>query len=611
MEIEKLATAAIEDSISKTDTMNSFINTGDKEPSWDGNIYIYANNKKSKDDIKKVPVQVKGKKCNKQDKETIKYSVEVTHLKNYLIDGGVMFFVVYIDDTGNRKQIYYSELLPIRLRLLLKEIGEQKYKSIELKKFPEDNNEKTAIFLNFYNNMKKQTSFVKAKLFSEEELMKKGILEGITTTILSYGTSPKSIRDIIFQSDVYLYAKIKGTDVQQPLEKIPLDLHLFEDENVEVSVKGKKYYDCFRRIITKKHTKIIIGKSLFITIEDINRPPRFDFKPTNILKDALVDLPFILDAIEHKQMEIAGLPIYFSCIQGGSSKNTIQTLKDNLNVCKRVNSLFDILSLDKNYDLTNFAPKDWKIANTLVDALVDEKPITGLKEDIPYITWVKFIYTKIALVFRPGGSKGTYYITDYFKDVSFKVYNVYGDVEKPTSKFATLIANVFLEFCNVNYEEIIKSFLQYSDEPHCFDEANNVLLEMILAYDRSKDTRMDILNYAKQFADVIDKNIAKGDNIWISKLNMFQIEKRFNALTKEQRKELVGIEKDITLDNKNYENMIKLGVNLLLENQEMAEYYFERLDEETKKNCKEFPIFRFWKDTTEDDNNGQNENGNA
>ena len=35
MEIEKLATSAVKESISLTDVLSPFINDGDKEPSWD------------------------------------------------------------------------------------------------------------------------------------------------------------------------------------------------------------------------------------------------------------------------------------------------------------------------------------------------------------------------------------------------------------------------------------------------------------------------------------------------------------------------------------------------------------------------------------------------
>ena len=52
MNIEKLATSAVIESISLTDVLDPFVNDGDKEPSWDGNVYIYADKRKTKKGIK-------------------------------------------------------------------------------------------------------------------------------------------------------------------------------------------------------------------------------------------------------------------------------------------------------------------------------------------------------------------------------------------------------------------------------------------------------------------------------------------------------------------------------------------------------------------------------
>ena len=90
MDLEKIATASVKTSISITDELSPFINEGDKEPSWDGNIYIYANKDKRKESIKKVPVQVKGKQSDDFSLDTIKYPVTVVDLENYLNDGGIV-----------------------------------------------------------------------------------------------------------------------------------------------------------------------------------------------------------------------------------------------------------------------------------------------------------------------------------------------------------------------------------------------------------------------------------------------------------------------------------------------------------------------------------------
>ena len=51
MDLEKLATSAIEKEIAKTDLLSSFINSGDKEPCWDGHIYIHEDKNKTKKNI--------------------------------------------------------------------------------------------------------------------------------------------------------------------------------------------------------------------------------------------------------------------------------------------------------------------------------------------------------------------------------------------------------------------------------------------------------------------------------------------------------------------------------------------------------------------------------
>ena len=52
MNIESMAVSAVQNAISKTDYLGEQISKGDKEPSWDGSIYVYntpADNHKKED----------------------------------------------------------------------------------------------------------------------------------------------------------------------------------------------------------------------------------------------------------------------------------------------------------------------------------------------------------------------------------------------------------------------------------------------------------------------------------------------------------------------------------------------------------------------------------
>lgn len=81
MDTEVIATSELKRSLAMTDRLSPFINEHDKEPTWDGNIYIYSDSSKKKENIKKVPIQIKGKKEQDLSKKTITFSVDTADLK--------------------------------------------------------------------------------------------------------------------------------------------------------------------------------------------------------------------------------------------------------------------------------------------------------------------------------------------------------------------------------------------------------------------------------------------------------------------------------------------------------------------------------------------------
>jgi len=103
MDIEILATSAVKDRLALCDGLYSYVNEREKEPSFDGNIYVYPKGTNRKElQIGRVPVQIKGEsKRILGGKTTYKHSAEISDLKIYLKDGGVIYFVVVINDEGN------------------------------------------------------------------------------------------------------------------------------------------------------------------------------------------------------------------------------------------------------------------------------------------------------------------------------------------------------------------------------------------------------------------------------------------------------------------------------------------------------------------------------
>ena len=589
MDLEKIATASVKTSISITDELSSFINDGDKEPSWDGNIYIYANKDKRKESIKKVPVQVKGKQSDDFSLDTIKYPVTVVDLENYLNDGGGVFFVVYISKDGRDTKIYYSCLLPVKIRNILdRNIKKNKKLIIEFNSFPEDNAEKVSLFLNFYDHMKKQTSFAKTTLHSLDELEKQGVLEGVTFYANNYGKSNINNYNLLFEDEIYMYAHIKGSAVPQPLLDMPLDLHIAENVETEIGVNGKVYYTGFQRIRSKDKAVLTIGKSVTISIEKKKQSLTIKFAPTSNLKYSVIDFEFILALYKYNQFEMMGhtLPLDPNRLFDGDKARKLQ---ENLEFRKNLIKVLNIFQLDTDVDINSFSKDDSRHSNLFIKGLVKNEPVDGLKEGLPFALRLNYLGSKVIIGLEKEEQPGTYRIYDYLgKPVKLWYRDDTG--EGRTSRYDFLDVDDFLKIPNIDYRDVLQSYKDILDE-NIYVRANWVLLKLLLAYDKSEDKRKDILDAAYSFAEwLCNTNICEETLELISrKLNFYQVLKRQGSLAKEQKEDLFNI-----ADNQQQNKMIRVGAYLLLDNQLAAERLFDELDTDVKQEFQMFPIFRFW-----------------
>lgn len=265
--IEILSVNAVKNSIVMCDYLSQFISENDKEPSWDGAVYIYGDKSKTKDKLKgRMPVQVKGTECSDFSKDEITFSMSTVDLRNYLYDGGCVLFVVYIGNCGLTNKIYYAELTPIKLRQLLTEAGDQGSKVVPLKTFPYDNNRKATIFLNCLQNCQKQASFTEGKLLSLKELGKQGLLENLVIPFSGVGIDDPQMA--LVSNEVYLYAHVKGSSVPQPLEMIPVDLHTQQTIDALITVDGRVFYTSYN--VTKSADKVVFRYGDSLTMPQSN-----------------------------------------------------------------------------------------------------------------------------------------------------------------------------------------------------------------------------------------------------------------------------------------------------------------------------------------------------
>lgn len=587
--IETLSVNAVRDSIVVSDFLDQFIADNDKEPSWDGYVYIYSDKSKKKDKLKgRLPVQIKGTENNDFSKDEISFSVSTVDLNNYLNDGGIVFFVVYIGHNGLTNKIYYSELTPIKLRIYLEEAKGQKSKRIKLKKFPTDPKEKAIIFFQCLKNCQCQASFSNSHLLSLEELEKQGVLEGITVPFSTVkGLDPKTA---FFKNEVYIYANVKGSAIPQPLEIIPQNIMTKEEKDATITVGDRLFYTTVSVIQDAETVTKVIGESFSIKSNKNDGRYKINYKNSKKMRILAKDLDFMISCIEAGCFQWDGLELPLNFKDADFSNFNVEEEKTRLKNIKKIVSLLDLLGCKKDLEIDSLIDKDWKNLDCLVKALIDKEPIQHLRTDLPSITCIKIGKLKFILYFQKVNSNDdTYNIFDFFKTDISLIYDNGSGEKLPISQYVILHADDFLNLDNIRYDVLLPSFQKTKQYKETVIWANAFLLELLKAFDKD-NSKKDILSTARAFSNWILESSDEVLPYDLKILNKLQIEKRNRVLTKDEEKELL----QIIEDPKTSED-IMVGAYLLLDQQAAAELHFERLEIPLKENFKTYPIFHFWK----------------
>ena len=587
--IETISVNAVRNGIVTSPFLDQFIADNDKEPSWDGNVYIYEDTSKKKNKLKgRLPVQVKGKVNDDFSSDEISYSIEVSDLKNYLYDGGAVLFVVCINNAGTATQIYYSELTPLKLRFLLDEAENQKTKTVKLKKFPEDGNKKATIFLNCLQNCKKQSSFTDAKLYSLDELEKSGLLEGLTIPLAGAGVFDP--QKLLLTSEAYLYAHIKGSTIPQPVELL-LNMIFTEEEIVkDVIIDDVTYYTKYHVIKSVEKTTVRF-ESFLITFENDKIGYKINYKDSSKIRVLAVDLGFLLSYIEKGYFQTGGVRFPFDSTGANFKNFDIDKEYNRLLFAQRSVKVLDMLGCREDLDLSTLSEEDIRNLIRLAVAFIDKKPISGLNPDLSPVLLMSIGDLKFALVFRKREKPGEYSVFDFFRSDFNVIYEDSNGEMIPTSQYSILHADDLLKIQNIQPELFLPSFQKVEAEDK-YTRANWFLLELLEAYDKSNDTRKDLLKAASELSRWLCDTPEKYLDYHIKYLNRYQVLKRERGLNIDEITELWKIAEDSITDD-----VYKLGAYLLLEQRIPAEHYFSKLSEEIQNEFRKYPIFRYFKIT--------------
>lgn len=600
MELEKLATSAVIAELSKTDCLSSFINSGDKEPCWDGNIYIHENKSRTKKNIKRVATQVKGKAVNPNKvKRTINYPISYDDLQAYMMNGGTLFFVVYLDEkTGNALQIYYADLLPIKIKEITK-LNKTKY-SVKCRKFPLDNLQKTELLLNFYDNAQKQASFAGKDLPTVEQLSKEGVLESLSIHYTSFGNydSKNAFPKMLDGKSLTIYANIKGGTAPIPVEYYEAVTHVtMTNKNTSpISVNGRLYYVGFSVVTTAANVELHIGSSVRIIFPNTGKtdtPVSVSIKVRikGTLSEQITAIEFVIAMIEHGSFCIGMSEIPSKFPQEELDRINAVAFPEILKGYKRAKEVLDSMNIKKDLNISECTDADIDNLNLLIGTIGDHKLARENPNAPAQVTTLKIANLTLAIVYLEN-EKGGYNVWDYFGN-HFCVTWCENSEERRISQFSTMVADDFLKFDNLNLDTIIKDYKIIEPNDWIFELGNATMLEMLKAYDQKPS--VELLDAAKKMLEWMLEN-PEYITAEVNLLNKLQIALRERKLTFNEKSELYTIIANTS------DEFIKIGAFLLLDEQDEAKLMLHALEPKKLERFKEFPIYRFYNEVEEETN---------
>lgn len=589
--IETLSVNAVKNSIVMSDFLDQFIADNDKEPSWDGFVYIYGERSKEKSKLKgRMPVQVKGVNNNDHSNEVISYSMSTVDLRNYLNDGGCVLFVVYIGNCGMTNKIYYAELTPVKLKRLLKEAGIQGYKTIHLKEFPVDGDKKANIFLNCLQNCQKQASFKDGELRGLKELRElkeQGMLENIVVPVSSVGETDPQME--LIKNEVYLYAQVKGSSIPQPFDIILQDIQTHQTIDALVTIDDRVFYTNFRIIRSVKRTTICYGDSLKVIFDENSTLAEINYKNSDKIRILARDLDFMLNFLEKGYFKVDDNIIPFD--YDGMKDTNFDKVKERelLSWAQEIVRILDALGCADDIDVNDMKDADWKNLFELKAVLLDKKTIKGLKKDLPSAASLKVGKLRFAISFQQCKEKGSYEVYDFFNldhPILVEDKNNIGKMI-PVFRASLLHENDFLTLSNMNFDILLPEFQKTERCSETFNRATEFLLRLLNAYDIAEEPRKTkILNVCKAFIKWMEEASDEELEYSIKMLNILQTVKRYRNLNRNEIEILYSI-----AENKEVGEACKAGAYLLLEQQQAAEIHLAKLSKEEQEKFKKYPIY--------------------
>lgn len=563
-QIEKIAVNAVETEILKSRRMSPHISRCDKEPIWDGSIYLNSLDGAEKE---RIPVQVKGKTVDEIPKRTT-FQVEVSHLKSFLKDGGVLFFVVYISKANDEPLgIFVSRIAPVDANSYLRRVKKgQKKVSVELEPLPKDPSELERRLINFKRDCQKQTSSVEyAPTLSVAEAMEEGY-------VINFCDQLRDNTICSTVDGVYLYAVVSESPkkVLLPVGSGRYFIKYSLPIDQKVSIGRKSYFDNYVECYGSDNKTFQFGNKFVLTLRQ-NRSIKLNYEEEETtLEDKLKSYSFLRQISQKGNVALSLGPLQIGLFND-ESRRPLKELSQKISALKKKKAVLNMLGVEEEIDISHFTDQDWSRLSFLVRGLIDKKPVPIKEHNAQQVISITVSNYSFLLLVRKLDDKNVriFNFMDFAKEST--VYVRKDGINYQTSYYAFFFRNeVFANCRNITFSDLVPSYRRLREKNEKIQEiAQDDLLLGLKSYDSLNSKNNKLLDALQSLSEWI---VSEDKGSVSAQINRLQTVKRRRELSEEEYEVLLGL-----LHNNKLDEMTIVSIYLLLDDRRNAEYCFKCL----------------------------------
>lgn len=579
--IETLGVSHLSTFIDKHELLQSYFDRNDKTPVWDGEIHVLKSPSEKKDEILgKVPVQIK---TTRQKKDVLKsFSLDTIDLELYKPNGGVVLFVVWLNEDNGLRDIYYKSLPPLSIKNLLKK-SKLKNKSTNKKKlsieiFKLDEKKMYPMLVDFINNSQKQYSFINVEGVSVED-----IPDDKTLKFYFYGQEKEEIFNYQEEHDLFIYYLDPITGIEIPLENTIKIVETEEETDLIIKIGDYVFQDVKRHRFPDGSVQLHFGECFKMSFDVNKKIFKFNYTRSNMLSKAIECTEVLQELGRVGYFNLNGNKIELDnqSISDITSRNLDSDIKD----LRQISNFLENMGVQKDLDLNYFDKQSQKNLNILNSGLVLKKKVAFDYNESKLLHLRIANIHIIALYDFTIDKNGT--MIDIFTEIPW-CRRGEGKDSSDISIFEVFEPNDWLKIDNCNFDSVIASYQRLVDNKLKYEGADRTILKIVIAADMAEDMtkRELLLNWAQCLSNW---NLKYSQNSEIVIINDLQIKSRVRKLNSKEMEILSNI---LVNSNDNYE--LCFGSSVLLKSKPQADLFWNKLDNETKERYKDFPIYTLY-----------------